>query len=162
MADGHQMHQIIMNLAVNARDAMPDGGRLKIATSNADVAESDLAAHPDARAGKYVVISVTDSGVGMDQETLQHAFEPFFTTKERGKGTGLGLSTVYGIVRQSGGWIDAWSEVGRGSSFKIYMPRIDVGPATPKPEAMREPGLAARARRDGTRGRRPGSRQGID
>ena len=77
-----------MNLAVNARDAMPDGGRLNIATSNADVDESDLAAHPDARAGKYVVMSVTDSGVGMDQETLQHAFEPFFTTKERGKGTG--------------------------------------------------------------------------
>jgi PAS domain S-box-containing protein len=135
MADGHQLHQIIMNLAVNARDAMPDGGRLNIATSNADVAESDLAAHPDARAGKYVVMSVTDSGVGMDQETLQHAFEPFFTTKERGKGTGLGLSTVYGIVRQSGGWIDAWSEVGRGSSFKIYMPRIDAGPPEPKPEA---------------------------
>jgi len=139
MADGHQLHQIIMNLAVNARDAMPDGGRLNIATTNADVAQSDLAAHPDARAGKYVVMSVTDSGVGMDQETLQHAFEPFFTTKERGKGTGLGLSTVYGIVRQSGGWIDAWSEVGRGSSFKIYMPRIEVGPATPEPEAAVNP-----------------------
>ncbi len=136
MADAHQLHQIIMNLAVNARDAMPDGGRLNIATSNADVDESDLAAHPDARAGKYVVMSVTDSGVGMDEETLQHAFEPFFTTKERGKGTGLGLSTVYGIVRQSGGWIDAWSEVGRGSSFKIYMPRIDAGPATSTPEVI--------------------------
>jgi PAS domain S-box-containing protein len=134
MADGHQVHQVIMNLAVNARDAMPDGGRLNIATSNADVDECDLAAHPDARAGKYVVMTVTDSGVGMDPDTLQHAFEPFFTTKERGKGTGLGLSTVYGIVRQNGGWIDAWSEVGKGSSFKIYMPRIDAGPATSKPE----------------------------
>jgi PAS domain S-box-containing protein len=135
MADSHQLHQVLMNLAVNARDAMPDGGRLDIATSNADVDEIDLAAHPGARAGKYIVLSVTDSGVGMDHDTLQHVFEPFFTTKERGKGTGLGLSTVYGIVRQSGGWLDVWSEVGKGSSFKIYLPRIDAGPATRGPEA---------------------------
>jgi CheY-like chemotaxis protein len=126
MVDPDQIHQVIMNLAVNARDAMPDGGKLDIRTENVDVDESLLAAHPDALPGKYVVMTVTDSGLGMDEKTLQSAFEPFFTTKEPGKGTGLGLATVYGIVRQSGGWIDVQSAMGKGSSFKIYIPQTDA------------------------------------
>ena len=126
MVDPDQIHQVIVNLVVNARDAMPDGGKLDIATENVEVDESSLAAHPDALPGSYVMITVSDNGLGMDVNTLQSAFEPFFTTKERGKGTGLGLSTVYGIVRQSGGWIDVQSEVGKGSSFRIYIPRTEA------------------------------------
>ncbi len=135
MVDPDQINQVIMNLVVNARDAMPDGGQLDIATDNVEVDEGFLSAHPHALPGSYVRITITDSGFGMDAKTLQSAFEPFFTTKERGKGTGLGLSTVYGIVRQSGGWIDVQSEVGKGSSFQIYLPRTeacampDVAPA---------------------------------
>jgi two-component system, cell cycle sensor histidine kinase and response regulator CckA len=134
MVDPDQIHQVIMNLVVNARDAMPDGGKLGITTENTVVDESFPTAHPDALPGKYVVMTVTDNGLGMDERTLQSAFEPFFTTKEHGKGTGLGLSTVYGIVRQSGGWLDVRSEVGRGSSFKVYIPRVEAGP-TPVPAA---------------------------
>jgi PAS domain S-box-containing protein len=128
MVDPDQLHQVIMNLAVNARDAMPDGGKLSIATENADLDESSLPTHPEAAPGKYVVLTVADSGSGMDEQTLQSAFEPFFTTKEHGKGTGLGLSTVYGIVRQSGGWIEVRSEVGKGSTFKVYIPRTEDHP----------------------------------
>jgi two-component system, cell cycle sensor histidine kinase and response regulator CckA len=138
MVDPDQINQVIMNLAVNARDAMPDGGKLEIATENVEVDESFLAAHPDALPGKYVLITVTDSGFGMDVKTLQSAFEPFFTTKERGKGTGLGLSTVYGIVRQSGGWIDVQSAVGTGSSFKIYIPRTEACPMPAAPPAPKD------------------------
>jgi PAS domain S-box-containing protein len=129
MADPDQIHQVIMNLAVNARDAMPDGGKLDIYTKNIEVGQSVADEHPGAVAGRYVLLTVVDTGTGMDESTLQKIFDPFFTTKEQGKGTGLGLAIVYGIVRQSGGWIEVSSELGHGASFSIYLPRLD-GTAT--------------------------------
>ncbi|MCL4524653.1 MAG: PAS domain S-box protein [Acidobacteria bacterium] len=136
LADPTHVEQVLMNLCVNARDAMPHGGQLNIETKNADVDESYCRHHPYALPGQYVQLSVSDTGVGMDAAILDHIFEPFFTTKGQGKGTGLGLATVYGIAKQHGGFIHAYSEVGQGTTFHVYFP---VSQGAPEPEGKESP-----------------------
>ena len=134
-ADPGQFEQVLMNLAINARDAMPQGGLLTIETGNVDVDERRARRSVDGRAGAFVMLRVTDNGVGMDEETRRNLFEPFFTTKGLGHGTGLGLATVYGILQQSGGWVRVESQPGQGATFEVFLPRVDapaaISPAAP-------------------------------
>jgi PAS domain S-box-containing protein len=132
------VEQVLLNLCVNARDAMPDGGTLTLAVANAEVGEEFIASHPWAAAGRYVAVTVRDTGSGMDAETLSHIFEPFFTTKAVGRGTGLGLATAYGLVKQHGGVIDVASEPGRGSAFTIYLPQVEAPRSAPAPTRQAE------------------------
>jgi PAS domain S-box-containing protein len=133
--DGGSIEQVIMNLSVNARDAILGGGKLTIKTENITLDEDQSRHIPESRPGKFILLSVTDTGVGMDKEAFQHLFEPFFTTKEVGTGTGLGLSVVYGIVKQHEGWINVYSEPGKGSTFKVYLPTTPEKPAEESEEA---------------------------
>jgi hypothetical protein len=143
-ADPGQIQQIVMNLAINSRDAMPNGGTILIETSNVTLDESYRAQHEGVRPGPHVMLAVTDTGSGMSSEVRARIFEPFFTTKALGKGTGLGLATVYGMVKQCGGWIWVYSEADRGTTFKIYLPRTD------KPLSLAKPALAVELHGDET------------
>jgi PAS domain S-box-containing protein len=135
--DPGQMEQVLMNLLVNAREAMPDGGTVTVETRNVRLDETYSRGHAEVRPGAYIALSVSDSGPGMDAETLSHIFDPFFTTKEMG--TGLGLATVYGVIRQSEGHISVYSEMGLGTTFKIYLPRVDPADAAETEQASKQP-----------------------
>ena len=138
-----QLEQVILNLVVNARDAMPQGGRLTIRTLNARLDEAFVSGRPGARPGDYVALEVSDTGTGMDAETRKHIFDPFFTTKPDGKGTGLGLAIVYGVAKQTGGYIDVESELGRGTKFTVYFPRMTSAAAGPAPVTLGRAASAA-------------------
>lgn len=136
-ADAGMLDQVLMNLAVNARDAMPNGGRLRIETAEQVIEAEQARRHPEASPGRQVRISVSDTGGGIPPEILPHIFEPFFTTKAPGKGTGLGLATVFGIVQQHRGWLEVESQPGQGTTFHIFLPANEAGTAAPDPEPTR-------------------------